>query len=158
MEDARQYQAAYSYAEMAIEIDPKNEFAQKRMRYAARNIGDYERAFEADKKYHLPFEEEEISSIDEVSREQGRFAANEAIVLHFELKAQNSFVSANSMALRYIEVNQVDKAMDFIEKGFELHEPSMPYIATRGHFEPLYDNPRFIDILEKMNLPLPKSN
>jgi hypothetical protein len=52
-------------------------------------------------------------------------------------------------------VNQVDKAMDFIEKGFEMHEPSMPYIATNDHFEPLYDNPRFIDILEKMSLPLP---
>ena len=155
MEDARQYQAAYSYSEMAIEIDPKNEFAQKRMRYAARNIGDYERAFEADKKYHLPFDEEKISSIDEVFREQGRFAAYEAIVLQFELKAQNSFVSANSMALRYIEVNQGEKAIDFIEKGFETHEPNMPYIATRGHFEPLYDNPRFIDILEKMSLPLP---
>jgi len=44
---------------------------------------------------------------------------------------------------------------DFIEKGFEMHEPSMPYIAARGRFEQLYDNPRFIDILEKMNLPLP---
>jgi hypothetical protein len=33
----------------------------------------------------------------------------------------------------------------------------MPYIATHGFlFEPLFDNPRFIAILEKMNLPLPE--
>ena len=155
MEDSHQYEATYAYSEKAIEIDPKNEFAQKRMRFDAFNIGDYEKAFESDLKYHLPFEEEEISSIAKVFREQGRFAANAAIVAQFELKAQYSFVSANSMALRYIEVNQLDKAMDFIEKSFEMHEPSMPYIATRNRFEPLYDNPRFIDILEKMSLPLP---
>jgi len=141
LEDTHQYQAAYSYSEKAIEIDPENQFAQKRMRFDAFNIGDYEKAFEADKKFHLPFEEEEISSIDEVFREQGRFAAYEAIVVQFELKAQNSFVSANTMA--------------YIEKSFEMHDPSMPYIATRSRFKPLYDSPRFNDILEKMNLPLP---
>jgi TolB-like protein len=155
MADAHEYQEAYSYAEKAIAADPEHQFAQKGMWGAAYNIGDYEKAFEADKKYHLPFEEEVISSIDEVFREKGRLAAYEEIVAQFELKAQNSFVSPNHMALRYIQVNQVDKAMDFIEKGFEMHDPGMPYIATIGRFEQLYDNPRFIDILEKMNLPLP---
>ncbi|MCK4990003.1 MAG: hypothetical protein KAS29_05935, partial [Bacteroidales bacterium] len=127
MEDAHQYQAAYSYAEMAIEIDPNNQFAQKRMRFDAFNIGDYEKAFEADKKYHLPFEEEVISSIDEVFREKGRMAACEEIVAQFELRAQKSYVSPNTIAFRYFQANQLDKAMDFIEKGFEMHEPSMPY-------------------------------
>ena len=157
MEDTHQYEEAYSYAEKAIEIDPKNEFAQKRMRFDAFNIRDYEKAFEADKKYYLPFEEEEIRSIDEVFREQGRTAANEAIVAKFELKAQHSFVSANSMAYRYLQVNQLNKAVDYIVKSFEMHEPSMPYIATRGRFGQLYDNPRFIDVLKKMNLPQPKN-
>ena len=127
------------------------------MRFDAFNIGDYEKAFEADKNFYLPFEEEVISSIDKVFREQGRLAANEEIVAQFEIVAQNSYVSPNVMALRYIQANQHDKAMNFIEKGFEMHEPSMPYIAARGRFEPLYDNPRFIDVLEKMNLPLPKN-
>ena len=51
-----------------------------------------EKAFEADKIYHLPFEEEVISSIDEVFREKGRLAACEEIVEQFELRAQNSFI------------------------------------------------------------------
>jgi hypothetical protein len=54
-------------------------------------------------------------------------------------------------------VDQPDKAMEWIEKGFELRDPVMPYLATWGFlFEPLFDNPRFIEIFQKMNLPLPE--
>jgi len=49
--------------------------------------------------------------------------------------------------------------MDYIEKGFEIHDPAMTYIATKiCNLDPLFKNPRFIAICEKMNLPLPKSN
>ncbi len=55
-------------------------------------------------------------------------------------------------------VDQPDKAMEWLEKGFEVRDPVMPYIATHGFlFEPLFDNPRFIEILQKMNLPLPEN-
>jgi hypothetical protein len=54
-------------------------------------------------------------------------------------------------------VNQPDKALEWIEKGFELHDPSMAYFTTSFYsFDPLFSNPRFIAICEKMNLPLPE--
>lgn len=60
------------------------------------------------------------------------------------------------MAILYINGNQQEKAMDCLEKGYELHDPQMPYIASGGYpFDSLYNNPRFIVILEKMNLTLP---
>ncbi|NQU84635.1 MAG: hypothetical protein HQ541_02635 [Mariniphaga sp.] len=62
------------------------------------------------------------------------------------------------MASRYMMANQTDKAMDWLEKGFELHEPAMTYIATKIlDFEPLFNNPRFMDIVKKMNLPVEKT-
>ena len=49
--------------------------------------------------------------------------------------------------------------MDWVEKGFEMHDPQMTYITTLGYnHDPLFKNPRFIAICEKMNLPIPKSN
>jgi hypothetical protein len=49
--------------------------------------------------------------------------------------------------------------MDWLEKGFELHDPAMPYIATEMfNFGPLFNNPRFIDIVKKTNLTLPRTN
>jgi hypothetical protein len=53
-------------------------------------------------------------------------------------------------------VQKYDKAMDWIEKGYEIHDLQIPYIASVGYpFYSLYNNPRFIAILEKANLPLP---
>ena len=49
--------------------------------------------------------------------------------------------------------------MDWIEKGYELHDPLITYIALSVYgFEPLYNNPRFITIVEKLKLPLPKTD
>ena len=60
------------------------------------------------------------------------------------------------MAINHITGNQQDIAMDYLEKGYEIHDPQMPYIASGGYpFHSLYDNPRFSAILKKMNLPLP---
>ena len=61
------------------------------------------------------------------------------------------------MSYMYIIANQPDKAMDWIEKGFELHDPQITYITATGRFfEQLFGNPRFIAICEKANLPIPK--
>ena len=53
-------------------------------------------------------------------------------------------------------LDQPEKAIDWLEKGYELRDPVMTYIGTTMfNFDPLFDNPRFISILEKMKLPLP---
>jgi len=78
---------------------------------------------------------------------------------HLEKYAESNYIGFFDMASRYIIANQPDKAIDWIEKGFELHDPGMIYIATKMfNLDPLFKNPRFIAICEKMNLPLPKSD
>jgi hypothetical protein len=63
------------------------------------------------------------------------------------------------MAFRYLMVNEHEKALDWLEKGYKVRDQSMPYIATDLYFtRDLSDNPRFIALLEKMNLPIPSSN
>ncbi len=73
-----------------------------------------------------------------------------------EVVAQNGLFSPFDMAVSYMFADWPDKAMDWIEKGFEMHNHQMPYISSGFIFEPLYDNPRFIEIIQKMNLPLPE--
>ena len=42
--------------------------------------------------------------------------------------------------------------MNWLEKGYEMHDPQMIYITTKMyHFEPLFDNPGFIVLLRKLN-------
>jgi hypothetical protein len=86
-------------------------------------------------------------------------AAYDELLKHMEKYAENNLVSFLDMSSRYIIANQPDKAMDWIEKGFEQRDAQLGYIVASGRgFEPLYGNPRFIAICEKVNLPIPATN
>ena len=76
---------------------------------------------------------------------------------HLEKFAENNPISPIEIAIRYMMVNQPDKALEWIEKGYEWHDPTMTYITTMIYcFDPLFNNPGFLNIVKKMNLPLPK--
>lgn len=47
--------------------------------------------------------------------------------------------------------------MDELEKEYEIHFPGIPYISTRVYdLDQLKENPRYIELLKKLNLPLPE--
>jgi len=77
-------------------------------------------------------------------------------VRQFELLAQEKYLSPRILARRHYASGEYSKALDDLQKGYELHEPNMPYIVA-GHngYVNLYDSARFIAIVEKMNLSLP---
>jgi len=151
------YETALAYGEKVTEIDPGHAMANSLIEVAAFYCRDYNKTFEA-VKHILPFEKDTIIEIERIYDEQGFIAAYEEILRQFEVRAQNDFVMPVPMATKYIMVNQQDKAMEWIEKGYEIHDPQMPYIGTKGYLcEPLFNNPRFIDIVEKMNLPMPEN-
>jgi len=148
-----------SFLELGEEIaaaDPNYIMAWSVIEAAAFYCRDYNKVMEATK--YLWAEEVDFKEVERIFEESGFVAANEEILRQLELIAQNGFVSPVVMACRYLMVDQPDKAMEWIEKGFEVRDPNMPYIASPGYScEPLFDNPRFIEIIKKMNLPLPNS-
>jgi tetratricopeptide (TPR) repeat protein len=126
---------------------------------AAYKYKDYDKVIRA-VKYSLPItiDEDDFKNIERIYSESGIVKAYEEIMKHLEKYAKNNYIGFSEMAIRYIIANQPDKAMDWIEKGFELHDPIMTYITKSAQiFEPLFGNPRFIAICKKMNLPLPKN-
>ncbi len=146
-----------TYMEKLVATRPGHVFANSVIESAAFRCKDYEKAFKAAKSI-LPLEEDAIKEIQVIFDKQGFVAAYEEITNQMEVLVQNGHhISPCDMAIKYIYADQPDKAMDWLEKGFEIHDPVMPYIATGFNFDPLYENPRFIDILEKMNLPLPNN-
>jgi tetratricopeptide (TPR) repeat protein len=62
-------------------------------------------------------------------------------------------VKAWDIKAHYFHAGEDDLAIDWLEKAYENHNPNMPYISGPRH-DPLRSNPRFQDLLRKMNLPV----
>jgi tetratricopeptide (TPR) repeat protein len=148
-----------SLAEEAAAADPGNIMANSCIEVAAYRFKEYDKVIRAI-KYILPFpiEENVYEEIVRIYSESGIVLACEEILKHLEKFAENNYIGFLDMAMRYLYVNQPDKAMEWIEKGFEMHDPQMSYISSTIYYlDPLFGNPRFIAICEKMNLPIPKN-
>ncbi len=124
------------------------------MESAAYFNGDYEKSFEAAKQI-FPIEDEVLSTIENTLYEQGYFTALEEMVSVMAEATQEGFMSPADVALFYLRIKEYDNVMELLEKGYEIHDPNMPYISTCiGHFDRLNENPRYIELLKKMKLPL----
>jgi TolB-like protein len=155
---AGDYKTSLSLMEEALAANPTDININGMLEIVAYKYKDYDKVIRA-VKYSLPItiEEEAFKDIERIYSESGIVTAYEEIMKHLETYAVNNYIGFSEMAIRYIISNQPDKAMDWIEKGFELHDPIMTYITKSAQiFESLFGNPRFIAICKKMNLPLPK--
>ncbi len=153
-----EYEAALALMEKVTAQDPGNYLANNGIESAAFLCGDYDKVMKA-ASYILPARIENFKEVERLYREKGFVAAYEEILRQQEIIAQHEYVPPVEMAVRYMMVDQKEKAMEWIEKGFEMRDPNMPYIATHIYLcDPLFDDPRFIDIVQKMNLPLPPSD
>jgi TolB-like protein len=120
--------------------------------------GDFKKVMEA-AKHILPVVGVNFKEVEIIYDEIGFVPAYEEALRNLEVLSQTRYIAPTIMAGGYMMVDQPDKALEWLEKGYEVHSQVMPYIATVGFlFEPLFDHPRFIAILEKMNLPLPKTD
>ena len=157
---AGDFKTALLVAEELVAADPMDWNANSMVEIAAYHLGEYDKVIKS-LKHTLPFsiEEDVYEGIVRIYNESGIVAAYEELMKHMENYAENNPISFSVMSGGYIVANQPDKAMDWIEKGFEVHDPQIIYIATSmRHYEQLFGNPRFIAICEKANLPLPAAN
>ena len=144
-------------AEEAAVNDPNNLMAYSAIIMAAWRFKDYNKVIESE-RHLLPsiIVKETFKEIERIYNESGIVKAYEEILNLLEKFAEKNYVSFLDMTFRYLIVNQPEKAMDWVEKGFEMHDPQMAYIfSTTYYMDPLFENPRFIAICEKMNLQLP---
>jgi len=151
------FKTALAYGEKVTAVDPRHLVANSSIEHTAFLCGDYNKVMKA-AKIVLAQREVDFKEVERIFGETGFVAAYEEILRQLEVLAQKGYYPPPYMAARYMMVDQPDKAMEWIEKGFEVHDQNMVSIATKGLFEPLFDNPRFIEILQKMNLPLPTAN
>ena len=154
-------EAAMVHAEKISDIAPDSFLAYETIGSTALSCGNYDKAFNPIKntlRTYLgdQFDEKASNELDRIYQKQGFFKAYDIVLNYYDELASKGFLGPGVTAIAYAGGNKVDKALDYLEKGYKIRDPQMPYIASGGYpFKSLYSNPRFKAILKKMNLPLP---
>ncbi len=69
-------------------------------------------------------------------------------------RARKTYVSSFDTAVLYAIAGENDQAFEWLEKSLEGRDPNMPYVGAYVELAPLRSNPRFHELLRKMNLPV----
>lgn len=74
----------------------------------------------------------------------------EALELFGQLENQGPFW----MAVTYAVIEDYDQAFDWLERAYELRDPTLNWIKVTPFFDPMRSSPRYVDLLERAGIPL----
>lgn len=142
-----------------LEIDPENHFALLSFADASYFNGDYKNSIETELKTWPGLDDEAREDIMAVFKDKGYVEAINTLLTYAEEYARTNYMGPIIMGKYYYRVGNLDKAIEYYIKGYEIHDPMMPYFTCPMYgFDDIRDDPRIIPIVEKMNLPFTAPN
>jgi tetratricopeptide (TPR) repeat protein len=151
---ARQFDRAIEFYKKALEIDPTYFFAHTNLGDAYVQQGRLEEAaasyraaigLSEDPMSHVPLS---LAYIEAVSG-NGR----EAKEILDRLESEGAGVSPAILAMVYGALGDTDEAFDRLEQAYQQKDWILTFINSHPWFDPLRDDPRFHDIVRRMNFP-----
>jgi len=68
-------------------------------------------------------------------------------------QSKSKYFNPADIALLYIHAGNKERALDCLEQAYEMHDPNVIYIGQRTAYAILRDEPRYQELLRKLNLP-----
>ncbi len=150
------YQGAIDFYEKALLADPDAPLADNGLLLPSYLTGDYDKWMQEWVK-KVRWSNEAKASVVNTFHEKGHIAAiEEMFMLNEKYAPEDCFMGEGIKRDRYLHLKEYENAMDHIEKIYETQRVDAAYLATSPYFEQMKDNPRYLALLKKMNLPLPE--
>ncbi len=146
---AGRYDEAIVEAKRALEMNPRftPSFRVLRVAYSAK--GAHEEAIAAAQRYA---EVNPVQGNANLCIAYARAGQREQALSALSRAAQHT-PGLHVVAGAYLAVGDKDAAMVELEASYKAHEPSLPWVRVHNNeFEALRDDPRFLDLLRRMNL------
>jgi len=146
------YEEAIAASKEALNLDNTAMVALAGLSYASHLSGKYDEALSAFKSVYSILYKNNTHSFDQGYAKSGYFSAlsTEADTLASEY--DTLYVNPFDIAVLYTFSGKKELALNWLEKGFEVHDPNMPYLLLPV-YDSLHNESRFQEIVRKMALP-----
>jgi len=151
---AREYDEAILELRKALELYPNDAAAHAGLGAVYVQKGMYEEAIKE-------FSESSLRSAPDAATALGRLGYAYAvsgdrteatkILKQLQQLSERTFVSPATVALIHIGLGDKNRALEWLEKAYQ--DPTLSFMRVDPRFDPLRDDPRFRDLLLRMNLP-----
>jgi serine/threonine protein kinase len=149
----RRYDDAIEQARLALRTTPANPVPYCVLWRAYSFKAMHKEALSAAEGCNRSYANPEINrALDQGFAEGGYTLAMRRAAEVLVAAARKSFVSPVDIAGFYCEAGEKAKAIDWLEKGYEVRDPNMPYLGVPA-LDSLRSDPRFQDLMGRMNLP-----
>jgi TolB-like protein/Tfp pilus assembly protein PilF len=150
----RRYDDAIAACRKALEIEPNFRIALGGLAEALGLKGMHDEQLAIYRKMYADDAELTMALEDgfEKAGYKGAYRALADLMAEWYGKPGKS-VDATDISLNYLNAGDYDLAIDWLEKAYEEHHPYLPFLGLPT-YDPLRSDPRFQDLLRKMNLPV----
>jgi eukaryotic-like serine/threonine-protein kinase len=158
----RRYDESIAQFQKALELHPNTAVIRGYLALAYAMKGMYPQALaEYDK---IPDEDKAVAAENQlvagwlgwVYAVSGRRTDALKIAKEFRDLSSHSYVDFYQVAETYAGLGDKDEAFRLLEKGYEEHSASQPYLAIDPFWYGMRSDPRYADLLRRMGLPQPK--
>ncbi len=153
--NARQYDDAIAHCRKWAELEPNDSRPYATMSGVYEQMGRYEDAVIAQKRAMTlsGAAPERIAELDSAYSQSGSKGYWRWRLEWIERIGGSFDRYASYTAMYYGQLGEKDKAFAWLERAYEKHDPFMFRLKVEPGWDPLRDDPRFQDVLRRMNFP-----
>ena len=154
LQHARRYDEAIEQCQFVLDLNPNLRNAYHSLSEMYELKGLYEEAIAAYQKF-LTLEgasEEEVAGLADAYQTSGKEGYWRWMLDYWNERAKQEYVPRTDFAIIYAHLGDKDQAMRWLEEGYKEREIVMATLSADPAFDPLREDPRFHDLLRRMNL------
>ncbi len=149
----RRYNDAIKAFQDALKINPTNNIALANVPLALSMTGRYDEALESWKSLYSASYKDIAHAFDQGNKKAGYVGALTLEADTLVAQSKTSFIWPSDIYLLYILIGNKDRALEWMEKSYEVHENMNAYLLFPFIYDNLRNEPRYQELCRKMNLP-----
>ncbi len=154
LQHARRYDEAIEQFQTVLDLNPNFINAYQRIVDVYEFKGLYGDAVAAYQKFLTlgGASEEEVAGLAKAYQTSGKEGYWRWMLDYWTEKAKQEYVPPTEFAYFHAHLGEKDQAMRWLEEGYKEHDFVMTSLNVAPEWDPLRDDPRFQDLLRRMNL------